>query len=88
MFFLNVVVDFKYWIYSLCLCGLRMHLFMFVGVVTLLCLVRDKLCHIQCHLGTIIQYSPHSGGLMLKMISFYHDEEPIRKAFMQSQWST
>jgi hypothetical protein len=77
---LIIIMDFKYQIQSLCLCGLRMHLLMFVGVAMLLRRIREKLCHIQCHLDTIIQYPPRSGGLMLKMISFDNDEEPIRKA--------
>lgn len=48
---------------------------MLVGVVALLHVIHKRLCHIQCHLGTNIQYDtpPHGGGSMVKMMRNTHN---------------
>jgi hypothetical protein len=69
--------------------GLHLHLFMFVGVGTLVHRSQERPCHIRFHLCTIMQYYTLTSWWWLNgmMISFDDDEEPIREVLTKSRWS-
>jgi hypothetical protein len=67
----DVTMDLKHWIYFVCLCGLHMHLFMFVGVVHyFITFEKDfAICDVIMAPSFNTLSLPHSGGSMAKMIT-------------------